>query len=422
MIAGYRKEGKAYFSHKNKGRVPSSALSGRKRQDIIGLYNTKYYDCSYTLLTELLEKHEGISVSVSTASNILMSENILSPRAKRATVRRVKKELEAKKEKAVSKREKEMIERKLISIEDAHPRRPRSANFGEELQMDASEHQWFGGVTTHLHAAIDDATGRLTGAYFDKQETLLGYYNVFHQTLINEGIPYRFRTDRRTVFEYRSTGSTRAEEDTYTQFAYACKQLGVNIVTTSVPQGKARIERVFQTLQGRLPVYFRLAGINTIEAANEFLNSYIHEFNKQFALDSNRILSVFEKQPSLEKINLTLAVLTERTVDSGHAIRFGNRFYRTLGEDGIPMHLEKGTKGLFIKAFDGNMFFSVNDTVMPLEHIPERMPVSPEFSQPHAPKEKKTPYIPPPSHPWRTGAFNKFCSEMRHRQDFTTGA
>ena len=49
--------------------------------------------------------------------------------------------------------------------------------------------------------------GMIVGAYFDKQETLNGYYNVLHQILSNHGIPYMFYTDRRTVFEYKQKKS-----------------------------------------------------------------------------------------------------------------------------------------------------------------------------------------------------------------------
>jgi len=68
--------------------------------------------------------------------------------------------------------------------------------------------------------------------------------------------------------------------DTFTQFSYACHQLGVDIKTSSVPQAKGRIERLNQTLQSRLPVELRIhgirtIGIRTIEEANIFLNSYI---------------------------------------------------------------------------------------------------------------------------------------------------
>ena len=149
LIAGYRKSGKEFFSHKNKGRQPVFAMTSKDRKRIVALYNKKYYDASYQFFTELLAKEEGIFVSVSTIRNILMSEYILSPIAKKATVRRVKKELEEKISEPISKRKKAVIERRLVDIEDAHPRKPRCANFGEELQMDASQHIWFGNSFSH---------------------------------------------------------------------------------------------------------------------------------------------------------------------------------------------------------------------------------------------------------------------------------
>ena len=422
LIAGYKKFGKEFFSHKNKGRKPVFAMEEKERKRIIYLYNKKYYDASYQFFTELLAKEEGIHVSVSTVRNILMNEYILSPIAKRSTVRRVKKELEAKISEPISKRKKTMIERKLVDIEDAHPRRPRCANFGEELQMDASQYRWFGNSDSYLHAAIDDATGNITGAYFDKQETLRGYYGVFSQILKRHGIPYKFRTDRRTVFEYKRVGATTIEDDAYTQFSYACKQFGVHIETTSVPQGKARIERFFGTMQRRLPILLRLAGATTIEAANEFLNSYIDEFNTQFALDKNGIPSVFEKQPSDEKINLTLAVISERTIDTGHALKFNGKYYRLLRNDGSPLFFTKGTKGLVIKALDGNLFFSGHDIIAALEEIPLREALSKEFSQnPLAkPKGEKPRYVPPANHIWNQAVFKAFCAKMAHRQKLTS--
>lgn len=55
------------------------------------------------------------------------------------------------------------------------------------------------------------------------------------------------------------------------------------------------------------PVELCLAGITTIEAANEFLNHYIKKFNAKFSFLSNNIKPVFVEQPSDEKINLILA-------------------------------------------------------------------------------------------------------------------
>lgn len=117
-----------------------------------------------------------------------------------------------------------------MAVEDAHSRRPRCAYFGELEQMDASPYEWFSTEKTTLHIAVDDATGKITDAYFDKQETLKGYYNVFAQILRKYGIPYKFFTDRRTVFTYKKKNAPDIGEDTCTQFAYAYKQLGTLIL------------------------------------------------------------------------------------------------------------------------------------------------------------------------------------------------
>lgn len=123
------------------------------------------------------------------------------------------------------------------------------------------------------------------------------------------GIPHMFFADNRTVFEYNRQKDKTVEKDTFTQFKYACKQLGVEIKTSSVPQAKGRVERVFNTLQSRLPVELCLANVTSIQQANEFLVSYLKKFNTQFVLPFDHIKSVFEKQLSDEKITLTLSTL-----------------------------------------------------------------------------------------------------------------
>ena len=143
-----------------------------------------------------------------------------------------------------------------------------------------------------------------------------------------------FYTDRRTVFEYKRKDRPSDAEDTFTQFSYACHNLGIEIKTTSVPQAKGRVERLNQTLQSRLPVELRHAHITNIEEANVFLNSYIKKYNNQFALRLNSTKSVYEKQPSMEKINRTLAILSTRTIDCGHCIRFDNKYYFPVTENG----------------------------------------------------------------------------------------
>jgi len=423
MLAGYRKEGKAFFIHGNRGRKPATTIPQDIRCAVVDLYRTKYYEANFTHYTELLEEHEGIHISVSSVSNILENEYILSPKATKAKRKRVKKELTIKKENAPSQKARESIQANLVALEDAHSRRPRCAYFGELQQMDATPYEWVPGQTWHLHLAIDDATGSVTGGWFDEQETLNAYYHVFFQILSDYGIPYKFLTDRRTVFTYKKKNSPSLDEDTYTQFAYACKQLGVELESSSVPQAKGRVERVNQTLQSRLPVELRLAGITTIEAANEFLHSYIKKFNAQFSLPIHGTRSVFEKQPSDEKINLILAVLNERTVDCGHCIQFQNDHYRMLDSRGMQVHYRKGTKVMVIQAFDGSLYCCVNDKdVYALEKILQRYETSKDLDpQQPAPRPKKK-YIPPMDHPWKRDTFHKFVQKQPHHMDDITVA
>lgn len=82
MIAGYRKEGKAFFIHGNRGRKPANTVDKAIRTDIVALYSNKYYDANFTHFTELLERLEGIKLSPSTVAGILEEAGIYSPRIK----------------------------------------------------------------------------------------------------------------------------------------------------------------------------------------------------------------------------------------------------------------------------------------------------------------------------------------------------
>lgn len=419
LIQRYKKEGKSAFIHGNHGRKPAHTIEKEKKELIVDFYRTKYYGANFEHFTELLEKYEDVKVSPSVVRTVLMNEQIISPMAHRSTKKKLKKQLKAQKEAASSKKEIEQLQNKILEIEDAHPRRPRCANFGEMIQMDASEHLWFGDKKTQLHIAVDDSTGAIVGAYFDLQETLNGYYNVLSQILKSHGIPYMFFTDRRTVFEYNKKKSPSIEEDTFTQFGYACKQLGIEIETSSIPQAKGRVERIFRTLQSRLIIELRLNGITTIEQANIFLNSYIKEYNDAFALPVNNIKSVFEKQPDDEKINLTLAVLSSRKIDNGHCIRYENKYFKLLDTYGYPVYYYKGTSGMVIKSFNKELYFCVEEKVYVLEEIPthERKSRNFDFDTPVEKPKKK--YIPPMSHPWKQASFEKYMNKQAHRKEKT---
>lgn len=419
MIAGYKSKGKEFFVHGNRGRLPAKALSAEVKDEIEQLYLSKYYDCNYTVFTEFLAERENIFVSIDEVRVLLRDRYILSPRSHKSTRKRLRKQLLAEQKAAKTKTEKAKIQANIVAVEDAHPRQPRCQYFGEEIQMDACIHPWFGNFKTALHAAIDDSTGNLVGLYFDEQETLNGYYTITKQILMKYGIPYKFKTDKRTVFEYKRKGSSLLEEDTFTQFAYACNHLGIKLETSSVPEFKPRIERAFQTLQQRLPQELRLANITTIEEANKFLSKYIKKFNDKFALHINNTKSVFENQPSESEINLILAVLTKRVIDKGHSIKFNNKYFRLVNRANTPIFFNRGTTCVVIKSFDNKLYATVNDTVFALEEIPEVQAISENFDE-LVPAKSKRIYIPSILHPWKQKYLDNFIDKQEHRLDLAS--
>ena len=300
-----------------------------------------------------------------------------------------------------------------VALEDSHPRKERSKYVGELLQIDASNHRWFANTKTHLHLAIDDASGNVVGGYFTVQETLEGYYNVFKQILCNYGIPYGFLADNRTIFNYKRAISKTVDKDVLTQFSYACKRLGTNLETTSVCQEKGRIERTFGTFQGRLVQELRINGINSIEEANNYLNNiFIPEFNRLFALPVNNFDSVFETSPTAEEINYTLAVLATRSIDKGNSLRFNNDYYQPYKHNKLVC-FKAHTECLVIKAFDGSLVVSIDEKIYNLQKLERNTKVSLNFDLKEEPFEKpRKKHVPPMSHPWKAESFRRYLKSL----------
>ncbi len=274
--------------------------------------------------------------------------------------------------------------------------------------MDGSIHLWFGAVKVCLHLAIDTATSNVVGGYFAPQETLDGYYNVYKQILEKHGIPYRFTTDNRTVFYYQLLNKPKRtdEKDVLTQFGYACKIFGTDLITTSVAEGKPFVERANGTFQGRLVNELKLYDINTLEKANDYLiNIFIPDFNKKFGFNISKFESVFEESPDKEKINHTLAVLSKRVIDRGNSIKFKNEHYLTY-ENGNLICIRPKSECLVIEAFDKSLFATVDDKIYELRKVEKHALYSKDFDEVIIKTDRKK-YIPPMSHPWRLDSFNK---------------
>ena len=163
----------ATLAHKNLGREPVNKTDHEK---IWNLYATKYYGMNITFFCEKLEENEGIRISEGLVRLVFKEHDEFSVRAWHRTKNELRKRLRELKK--LTKQQKEVLVQLEAEpyVRTTHPTQPRSKYFGEELQMDASQHLWFGTTKTHLHTAIDDATGMIVGAWFDAQETRNGYY------------------------------------------------------------------------------------------------------------------------------------------------------------------------------------------------------------------------------------------------------
>ncbi len=380
LIKIYKTEGKYGFIHKSKNNIPVNKLDSNFRKQIINLYNEKYYDFNFTHFKEKLRDIENINITYGTLYNILSEVAIKSP----------KKHRKSKKQ-------------------NLHPSRERKKFFGELVQIDASVHPWFGSTKTYLHAAIDDATGHVLGAFFDIGETIKGYYEMTFQILINYGIPMAFYSDRRTIFEYYSKKMTDIQKDTFTQFEAACDKLGIEIITTSIAQAKGKIERLFGTFQSRLVAELRLNNINTIEKANKFVLEYLPVYNKQFALPINYNKSFMEEPPSIELINLYLSIFTHKIVNNGSTVKHkGTLYYPEI--NGQKINLLPKTKVIFLESFDHKYYILHEDKFYNAIEL-----IINQHSVQSIKKEKRV-YRPPASHPFKAASYQRYIQKHNSKK------
>ena len=381
----YQKTGITCFSHGNKGKQRAWKTTSDLEQRIIRLYSDKYIGFNFTHFLEKLNEDENISISYGSLYRILTGAGFKSPKKQH------------KKKKA-----------------DIHPLRPRKEYFGEMLQIDASLHHWFGPDYSKatLHGAIDDSTGTVMGLYFDKEETLNGYYNMLKQILLQYGIPESFYSDNRTIFEYRKIADKdkSIDKDVQTQFKRCCSQLGIEVITTSTPQAKGKIERLWGTLQSRLISELSLNKITTIDAANKFLSEFTTHYNKHFALKPDLNKSLFVPAPPEEEINYYLSVLYYRKSDLGSSFKFFGKTLQLQDNNGKTVKLPPKKLLDVYLTFDKTIvvvyegkFYETKDAEVTEFHLSEHE---------NQPKTDKPKWKPAPYHPWRRFVINSYRKRM----------
>jgi hypothetical protein len=127
-----------------------------------------------------------------------------------------------------------------------------------------------------------------------------------------------------------------------TQFGRALKQLGIEHIAAYSPQARGRSERAFETLQDRLPKELKLAGIDTVEAANRWLSDvYIAEYNQRFAVAAEQEGSAFVAD-SMGAWREILCIQEDRTVGHDNTVKWERRSLQ-LPPSRLRPHFVKAT-------------------------------------------------------------------------------
>lgn len=204
--------------------------------------------------------------------------------------------------------------------------RDRKEAVGIMLQIDASRHDWLesrGPVMT-IVGAIDDASGEVW-ARFENSESTWAYLRLIRQIAIDKGLPLSLYSDRHTIFHSpkEATIVDQLEGKQFrTQFGKSMDELGIKIIKAYSPQAKGRIERVWGTFQDRLIAEMRLEGIKNREEANNFLPSFLKDFNKKFCCKPKKQIVAFRKSPPVKELDRILCLKEPRTVSKDHTIKF----------------------------------------------------------------------------------------------------
>ena len=308
----YERVGLSVLEHKGRGRVPVNKTPQSVKDKIMLLYTSPAYaGINFKYFCECLNRYEKINITYSTLRNIFAEYKIKSPEA-----------------------------HKIKKTAPAHRPRVRRANFGDMLQIDGTPFQWFsrfGNTTKYcMVGAIDDATSKITALYITDNECLYGYMEMLRLTILKYGCPREIYSDRAAVFCHTPRNKknlTQWEQlaglhDKKTQWQRILDDLSIRQILAWSPEAKGRVERMWLTLQKRIPTELYRAGCDTVEKANSFLQKYVDRYNSQFGVEPLLPESFFI--PCDKNLDDILTAQIPRKADSQGCIRFHSYTFAVL--------------------------------------------------------------------------------------------
>jgi hypothetical protein len=168
----------------------------------------------------------------------------------------------------------------------AHRRkRERKPCEGMMLHQDGSRAAWLAGQPMlDLIVTMDDATSTIYSAFLVEEEGTASTFRGLLEVFTAHGLPSSLYTDRGGHYFYTPKAGEAVDKDRPTQVGRALDRLGIEHIPAYSPEARGRSERMFGTLQDRLPKELALAGIADVEAANRWIREvYLPAHNARFA-------------------------------------------------------------------------------------------------------------------------------------------
>src|SRR5712691_724961 len=347
LLYGLKQRGDKAVVHGLRGRASNRRIEEQIERQAVQILSARVYEgFGPTLAAEYLESKHGIEASKETVRQWMM----------RGKLWRAKKE----------------------KVKQVHAWRPRRSRFGELVQWDTSEHDWLEGRGEKLYliAMIDDATSRLF-ARFVREDSTAENMKLLWSYLEKFGRPVAFYTDKASLFrtaERRKRDEPGVEKDAVemppTQIGRGLQELGITWIAAHSPQAKGRVERNFGTAQDRLVKGMRVAGVKTIEQANEYLiNDYLAWWERELTVDAANPDNAHRPLEKGHHLAASLSYVETRQVRNDYTWRWDGKLYQierraiTTGLRGANLRVEQRLDGS-LAVRQGERYLSVTECAL----------------------------------------------------------
>ena len=265
-------------------------------EQVLRLYQETYYDFNVKHFHEKLQEEHGLQLSYTWVKQALQGAGLVPRKRKRGTHRR---------------------------------RRPRRELPGMLLHIDGSKHRWFQDQRYYdLIVILDDATSEIYYAQLVQEESTRTVMAALQEVIERQGLFCALYSDRASHFFHTPKAGQPVDKTRPTQIGRALKELGIRMIPAYSPPARGRMERSYQTWQGRLPYELRLAHLTSLEQANRFLREhYIQEFNRKFTVKAAQPGTAFRKCGRRD-LNCIFSIQTERVVDHDNTVAIQDRWWQ----------------------------------------------------------------------------------------------